>query len=222
MGEQEVFQPRYIISGILLLPFLILLAISPIIITVIPTRVKALALPFTAFLGVALISNLNGMFSRYQHVFSDDFASKSIGKHRDPSQLLRNEKAGIVFAQFWDIEVGIYLDRNITILPVGANGLPDMWAHGRSLFTKALMRIETNKDPIFFYSSSSSLPSGLISAWGIPDDAEKTKDSETGQEYLILKYTDETKRRKILSGLSQKLGSYSQNCDRQSALFMER
>jgi len=222
LGEQEIFQPRYIISGILLLPFLLLLAISPMIITVVPTRLRAFSLPFTAFLGIAIISNLNGMFSRRQLVFSDDSTSEWIGKHREPSQQLRNEKAGIIFAPFWDVEVGIYLDRHVTVLPVGGDGLPDIWAHGRSLFTKAIKKMETNKNPIFYYSSSSSLPSGLIKAWGIPDEAKKTKDDATGQEYLILKYTEENKRRRILSGLSHKLRTYSQNCNRQSALFMER
>ena len=222
LGEQEIFQPRYIISGILLLPFLLLLAISPIIITFVPTKLRAFALPFTAFLGIATISNLNGIFSRRQIVFSDDSTSEWIGKHREPSQKLRNEKAGIIFAPFWDVEIGIYLDRHVTILPVGGNGLPDMWAHGRSLFTKAITKMETNKNPIFYYSSSSSLPSGLITAWGIPDEAKKTKDDATGQEYLILKYTEETKRSKILSGVTNKLRTYSQNCNRQSALFMER
>lgn len=222
LGEQDIFQPRYIISGILLLPFILLLAISPLIITVEPTRLRAFALPFTAFLGIAILSNLNGIFSSRQIVFSDASTSEWIGKHREPSQQLRNEKADIIFAPFWDVEVGIYLDRHVTILPVGENGLPDMWAHGRSLFTKAITKMETNKNPIFYYSSSSSLPSGLITAWGIPDEAKKTKDDATGQEYLILKYTEETKRRKILSGLSQKLRTYSQNCNRQSALFMER
>jgi len=222
LGEQEVFQPRYIISGILLLPFLLLLALSPIIITVVPTRLRAFALPFTAFLGIAILSNLNGIFSRRQFVFSDNSTSEWIGKHREPSQQLRNEKAGMIFAPFWDVEVGIYLDRHVTILPVGGDGLPDIWAHGRSLFTKAIKKMETNKNPIFYYSSSSSLPSGLITAWGIPDEAKKTKDGATGQEYLILKYTEEAKRRRILSGLSHKLRTYSQNCNRQSALFMER
>ena len=56
----------------------------------------------------------------------------------------------------------------------------------------------------------------------VADEAEKTKDDGTGQEYLILKYTDEAKRSKILSVLSHKLRTYSQNCNRQSALFMER
>ena len=222
LGEQEVFHARYIISGILLLPFLFLLAISPIIITVIPTRIKSYALPFTAFLGVAILSSLNGIFSRYRLVFSDDFTHEWIGKHREPSQQLRNEEASLIFAPFWDVEVGIYLDRHVTILPVGGNGMPDLWAHSKDLFTKAIMKMETNKHPIFYYSSSSSLPSGLIAAWGIPDDAKKTKDDATGQEYLILKYTEETKRRKILSGLSHRLGSYAQNCDRQSAFFMDR
>ena len=100
--------------------------------------------------------------------------------------------------------------------------MPDLWAHGRDLFTKAIMKMETNKDPIFYYSSSSSLPSGLITAWGIPDEAKTTKDDARGQEYLILKYTEETKRRKILSRLSHRLGSYAHNCDRQSAFFIDR
>ena len=222
LGEQDFFQPRYIISGILLLPFLLLLAISPIMISVVPARIRAFALPCTAFVGVATISSLNGIFNGGQLVFSDDFASKWIGKHREASRLLQNEESSIIFAPFWDVEIGIYMDRHVTILPVGGNGLPDMWAHGKSLFTKAIMKMETNKDPIFYYSSSSSLPSNLITAWGIPDATKKTKDDATGQEYLILKYTEEAKRRKILSGLSHKLSSYSQNCDRQSALFMER
>lgn len=225
LGESDMFQPRYVIIGILLVPFLLASLGSQILAKHPPLQVNNWIPRLIYVTGISCILLANKTFANFNPVLPNGFAHGSIRKHAVPAKLMKEEKAKVIFSSFWDVEIGIYLENGTIILPVGKDGLPDLWAHGKSLFQKAILKLEATDDPIYFYVSNNSRPLNLIKIWGTPDKVDISTAGDLGlvrSEFLILKYAEPLKRQKIIRHISQKLDTYSQNCNRGSALFAER
>ena len=225
LGESDMFQARYVIIGILLMPFLFTSLASQVLARVPAFPITDWTLRLIYMTGVSCILLANKTFADFNPMLSNGFSHGSIRKHATPAELMKEEKAKVIFSFFWDVEIGIYLENGTIVLPIGGDGLPDLWAHGKGLFQKAILKLEATDDPIYFYVSKNSRPRELIKAWGTPD---RVSISTAGgldlvrSEFLIFKYTEPLKRQKIIRHLSQKLDAYSQNCNRSSALFAER
>ena len=225
LGESDMFQPRYVIIGILLIPLLLASLASHVLARIPPFPVKDWIPRLIYITGVSSILLANKTFANFSPVLSNGFAHGSIRKHATPAKFMKEEKAKVIFSSFWDVEVGIYLENRTIILPIGGDGRPDLWAHGKSLFRNAILKLEATDDPIYFYVSNSSRPREVIQAWGTPDKVDMSTAASLDHarsEFLILKYIEPLKRQKIIRHLRQRLDTYSQDCNRGSALFAER
>lgn len=227
LSNSDYIEKRYMLIGILWLPIAIVLLARTLV------RMRScIQLQTTTYcifvwaLLVGFVMTKEGI-PKILRSLDGGFVAERVNTYQHAARALEKNNLHYGFSLFWDVELDILKDGSLALMPVLQNGLPDLWTYSHVIFENLLSRIENEKGPIFFFSSSGQIPKGITDSWGIPSRIiqgvnEVSLTTQAGKDFTIYVYEDLSSVRGILGLMRKKLLDFQQVCDRGSRDFWER